>query len=130
MSDNNNLVGTIGWFDITVNNAANLTKFYNKVVGWEIQPFSMGDYDDFIMTQPGTGTPIAGICHATGANSGLPNSWILYITVADLEKSITQVLLNGGIVITDVRRHDDIGIYAVIQDSEGGVVALYQNLKQ
>ena len=131
MSENKNeTIGTVGWFDITVNNAEDLMKFYQKVVGWKPEPVSMGKYNDYVMTQPENGTPIAGICHSIGGNADLPKSWLMYITVDDLEKSITEVLISGGLVLTEIKKHGDLGLYCVIQDPSGGVVALYQNIQE
>jgi len=130
MSENKNgNIGNVGWFDITVNNADELMMFYQKVIGWKSEPVSVGDYYDYVMTQPGTGSPIAGICNARGANSDLPKSWLMYITVENLEKSLTEVLLRGGLVLTEIKQHSDVGIYCVIQDPSGGIVALYENIK-
>ena len=49
-------VGLIGWFDLTVPNAGKVKDFYAKVVGWKPEPVSMGDYDDYNMNQPLTGS--------------------------------------------------------------------------
>ena len=77
-------IGTIGWIDLTVDNAEQLRDFYAAVTGWKPEPVVMGGYDDFNMTSPETGIPAAGVCHARGANKGLPPAWMVYIVVADL----------------------------------------------
>ena len=64
------IYGTVGWFDLTVSNAADVKDFYNKVTEWDPQPVSMGDYDDYNMTIDGD--PIAGVCHQKGGNSDVP----------------------------------------------------------
>ena len=56
-------IGTIGWRDLTVENAEQVRDFYSKVVGWSHQAVSMGDYDDFSMIA-GNGETVAGVCHA------------------------------------------------------------------
>ena len=48
----------------------------------------MGAYSDFVMNADGT--PIAGICHARGANADLPPVWLIYITVDDLDHSLDE----------------------------------------
>jgi len=127
MSENTNSgVGNIGWFDITTANAENLKDFYSKVVGWEAETFSMGDYDDFVMVLPGTDTPVAGICHSRGSNKDLPKGWIIYITVKDIDYSIANVISLGGKQITPIKKQGEIGRYCVVEDPAGGVLALYQ----
>ncbi len=45
-------VGSISWFDLTVQNTEEVRDFYSKVVGWEPEPVSLGEYDDFNMNAP------------------------------------------------------------------------------
>ncbi|MBL4848131.1 MAG: hypothetical protein JKY65_21655 [Planctomycetes bacterium] len=37
-------IGTVGWVDLTVQDAPALRDFYEKVVGWTSSAHSMGDY--------------------------------------------------------------------------------------
>jgi sialate O-acetylesterase len=53
-------VGKIGWIDLTVGDAPRVRDFYEAVVGWKPEGVDMGGYQDFNMTQPATGSPVAG----------------------------------------------------------------------
>ncbi|MCP5120318.1 MAG: VOC family protein, partial [bacterium] len=79
--------------------ADRLRDFYSKVVGWKPQPVSMGDYDDYNMTSPATGAPAAGVCHKRGGNADLPSQWIVYVIVADLDRSLASVRELGGRIL-------------------------------
>ena len=68
--------GTIIGFDLTVPDAEAVRDFYAAVVGWQPEPFDMGDYADYFMTSPATGDTVAGVCHARGGNAGLPPQWL------------------------------------------------------
>ena len=68
--------GTIGWTDLTVENADAVRDFYQAVVGWTPGAVSMGDYDDYAMSPQGSEMPVAGICHARGVNAGQPPVWM------------------------------------------------------
>jgi uncharacterized protein len=122
-------VGSVLWFDLTVENADEVREFYRNVVGWTETPLDMGGYSDHCMNQPGDGKTVAGICHARGGNEGLPAQWLLYITVADLDASLKQCEEKGGKVIRGARNYGDQGRYAVIQDPAGAVAALYEVTK-
>lgn len=119
-------VGSISWFDLTVENADEVRAFYRQVVGWTETALDMGGYSDHCMNQPDNGKTVAGICHARGSNQGLPAQWLMYITVADLDESLKQVEANGGKVVRGIREYAGQGRYAVIQDPAGAVAALYQ----
>ena len=118
-------IGKIGWIDLTVGDAPAIRDFYAKVVGWKPEDVSMGDYSDFNMTMPESGDPAAGICHARGGNAELPSQWLIYITVADVDKSAETCRENGGQVIVGPKPMGD-GKFAVIEDPIGSVAALYQ----
>lgn len=119
-------VGTIGWIDLTVDNAEQVSDFYATVTGWKPEPVVMGGYDDFNMVTPETGVPAAGVCHARGGNAGLPSVWMIYIVVADLDASVDACRQNGGEVVAGPRT---VGRdrYCVIRDPAGAVAALYQH---
>jgi len=68
---------------------------------------------------------IPGICHARGENDGLPAQWLLYITVADVEKSLKECRKSTGRVLVK-RRFLGEGTVAVIRDPAGAVAALFQ----
>ena len=116
-------VGTIGWHDLTVPNADEVRDFYAAVTGWKPQALSMGDYDDYVMnTADGTG--VGGVCHARGANAGLPAQWLIYITVEDVDESMRQCERLGGKVIAGPRDLGSYGRFCVIQDPAGAVAGL------
>lgn len=118
-------IGSIGWADLTVPDATGLRDFYAQVAGWTVMPLSMGDYDDYVMMQPGTEIPVAGVCHARGKNAGLPPVWLLYITVTDLDARLAACTAAGGTVLMAPRSSGGAARYAVIQDPAGAAVALY-----
>ena len=119
-------IGKIGWFDLTVEDAPAIRDFYSKVVGWKPEDVGMGDYSDFNMTMPESGDPAAGICHAKGDNAGMPSQWLIYITVADIDKSVEACRENGGKVIVGPKSMGD-AMLCVIEDPIGAVAALYQS---
>lgn len=117
--------GTVSWFDLTVEDAGKVRDFYQDVVGWEIHPQSMGDYQDYSMHPPGSDEPAAGICHARGSNADLPPQWLIYITVEDVQAAARKCEALGGELVSGPRPLGG-GQVAVIQDPAGAVCALYQ----
>jgi predicted enzyme related to lactoylglutathione lyase len=119
-----NEAGVITWTDLTVENAEEVRNFYHEVVGWKFSPENMGDYNDFNMITPNSGTRVAGICHARGMNADIPPQWLVYINVADIDKSIAQCNENGGKVLVGPKDLGSYRHYCVIQDPAGAVAAL------
>ena len=120
-------VDCIAWLDLTVPDAPATRDFYRQVVGWLVQEVGMQDagerYADYNMLAD-DGDPAAGICHARGANLGLPPVWMICLPVADLDESLRRVREEGGEVIKAVRGKDGETSYAAIQDPVGACLGL------
>lgn len=121
-----NAMGSIGWADLTVPDAAPIRDFYAAVAGWIPQPTSQGEYDDYTMLTPDTRTPTSGICHARGSNANIPPQWLVYITVADLDASLAACRARGGKVVAGPGGSPGHARFAVIRDPAGAVAALCQ----
>ena len=117
--------GTIGWIDLTVDDAIAVRDFYREVVGWQSESVDMGGYSDFNMMSPETGESVAGICHARGSNATLPPYWLIYVVVPDVDESISRCKDLGGEVVLEPRSMGG-DRYGVIRDPAGAVCALYQ----
>jgi len=118
-------IGKIGWIDMTVANATEVRDFYAAVVGLEPEDVSMGDYNDYNMTMPESGTPVCGVCHSLGNNADLPGGWLIYFVVADVEASAAACTANGGRIVVAPRGLAG-GRFCVIEDPGGATAALYQ----
>jgi predicted enzyme related to lactoylglutathione lyase len=124
MGEEKKIIGSIQWRDLTVPAADDVRDFYEAVVGWTSDPLDMGGYSDYCMKNE-EGEVVAGVCHARGVNAGLPAVWLMYITVADLDASMEQVMARGGKVLAGPKTMGP-NRYCVIQDPAGAVAALYQ----
>jgi hypothetical protein len=118
--------GTIAWVDLTVANADDVRDFYRAVIGWKPAEVTMGEYMDYSMTVADTGVPTAGVCHKRGMNAELPSQWLIYVNVADLDRSMRECRANGGQVIVGPKDMGVQGRYCVIQDPAGAVMALIE----
>lgn len=119
-------IGKIGWIDMTVDDATGTRDFYEKVVGWNVEDTSMGDYCDYTMVSPADGEAVAGICHARGSNADIPGGWLIYIVVADVDASAKAVVENGGSLLLEPRGLSG-GRFCIIKDPNGATAALYQS---
>jgi uncharacterized protein len=115
-------MGQIVWTDLTVEDAEGIRDFYASVVGWRCSPCDMGGYEDFTL-ETSEGKSVAGVCHARGANAGLPAQWLVYVQVEDVEGSARRAMELGGRVI-DGPRSMGSNRFCVIRDPAGAVVAL------
>lgn len=117
--------GTVGWVDLTVEEAPRLRDFYAAVVGWKAVDVEMGGYADYSM-QNAAGATVAGVCHARGGNADLPPVWLVYFVVEDLDQAIAASRERGGELVAPPRSAGPSARYAVLRDPEGATFALYQ----
>jgi predicted enzyme related to lactoylglutathione lyase len=117
-------VGSICWTDLTVPDAEGVAAFYRQVVGWKSNPCDMGGYNDYLMNTPETGKTAAGVCHSRGVNADLPPQWLVYIVVADVDRSARRCVELGGSVLVGPRELGGQGRFCVIRDPAGAVAAL------
>lgn len=115
--------GEIVWTDLTVRDAPRVAEFYEQVVGWRRSGVAMGDYEDWAMLSA-TGKGVAGVCHARGINADVPPQWLVYIQVADLDRSCAHCRQLGGEVLVGPRPLAGKR-FAVIRDPAGAVCALF-----
>ena len=81
----------------------------------------MGDYADFVLS--GEGGAAAGLCHARGANAGMPPQWLLYVRVADVDASAARCQELGGRVL-DGPRSMGGHRFCAVQDPAGACLGL------
>ncbi|MEW6984391.1 VOC family protein [Colwelliaceae bacterium 6471] len=118
-------LGELAWIDLSVKDATKNKDFYQKVIGWGVEEVSMGDYNDYSMTLPGSNDAVTGICHATGVNADLPAAWLPYFLVENIEESVSFVVSEGGELLTEIKAAGN-DKYVVIKDPAGAMCALYQ----
>ena len=118
-------LGSIGWVDLTVEDASAVSNFYQSVAGWGSQKVEMGGYSDYNLLNS-EGQAVCGVCHQRGGNAGLPSQWLIYITVEDIQRSLSECRRLGGKVVAESKQVPGYGTYCVIRDPAGAVAALFQ----
>ena len=121
-------IGSIGWVDLTVQDADKTVQFYKDVVGWDIEKMDMGGYNDYILKIKGTNIPVAGICNAKGVNKDIPPVWLNYFTVKDINKSIEKCKASGGSIVLPTKLMGNYGKVCIIKDNNGVISALFEQL--
>jgi uncharacterized protein len=119
-------VGAIVSTDLTVPNATELKDFYAQVIGWTPEELRMGtdsNYVDYVM-KDAEGNWMGGVCHARGANMGIPPQWIVYINVADIKESVEKCKKLGGKVIKEAFDSNGNYMYAMLEDPMGAILAV------
>ncbi|MDZ4402343.1 VOC family protein [Prosthecobacter sp.] len=120
--------GDLGWSELSTTNAADALDFYSALVGWERKGEPMPGYHLFGRD----GEMLGGITDAkSGDGKNKTPQWMPYITVDDLDDTLSDVEgLGGTILMPPCDLPDDGGLIAIIQDPQGVATGLAQYKKQ
>lgn len=113
--------GDIYWFSLLTENAAEASKFYSDLFGWEITDSPRTG----ALMALRDGQPIAGISQIEDRVPGESESlWLAAITVDDLAKAVATAKELGATVHEDITNLPGWGSFALIQDPQGAPVTL------
>jgi predicted enzyme related to lactoylglutathione lyase len=117
--------GTPSWVDLGSPNTAESAAFYKRLFGWEVidQGPDAGGYAIFQLR----GKNVAGLGPLMDPNQ--PPSWTTYVSVDDLDKTVTRVEEAGGTVIVPPMDVFDAGRMAIAVDPTGAFFAMWQPIQ-
>jgi predicted enzyme related to lactoylglutathione lyase len=99
--------------------------FYGRLFGWSLEDMPMGE-DTYTMVKVGEGTG-GGIMKNPMPNA--PSSWLAYVLVDDVAKSVEKVRSLGGKVMKDKTEVMGMGSFAIITDPTGAMIGLWETKK-
>ena len=133
MSERKPLPGKFIWYELVSRDAKKAQTFYAEVLGWDVRPFPMGNFD-YEMIYAG-GTMIGGYAapqhkaHWPGAvEKGRPAAhWISCVSVEDVDASAKAATANGGKVVEPPFDTPGVGRMARIADPQGAELYVMKN---
>lgn len=113
-------LGEYSHIEVPADDVGRAQRFYEQVFGWQFRP--MDELPGYVLYTAGPGDMGGGIGkRGQDAGATIRN----YLGCEDLDATIADVAANGGAVATP---KTDIGFgwYAVVTDTEGNEIGLYQ----
>ena len=114
---------SIVWFEIPADNPERAKKFYSALFGWKIEKFpGVTDYWH-IDTGGADEAPDGGLMARKHADQPIIN----YVAVASVDESAAKVEKLGGKIHKAKTAVPQMGYFAICQDSENNMFALWQS---
>lgn len=113
--------GTPCWVDYGAPDVDAAGAFYADVLGWSLQA-SGPEHGGYVMAQV-AGRDAAGIGPAT---PGMPPAWVTYLASDDVDATAAAARVAGGTVLAEPFDVADLGRMAVLADSQGAVLGVWQ----
>jgi predicted enzyme related to lactoylglutathione lyase len=117
--------GRFVWYDLMTTDPVAAKAFYNQLVGWGTKPWQESG-PPYTMWIAGS-EAIGGVMDLPkeAADAGAPPNWIAYIAVSDIEVVCERATELGGVVLHPATDIPGAGCFAILQDPQGAVFAVY-----
>ncbi len=120
-------------FHIPVDDMARAKKFYKNIFGWEIKETGMGMDYQLVTTTPTDeeGMPLepGGINGALYKKEEPDEAPSVVINVPSIDDYLKKIEKAGGKIIWKKEPVGDFGFYATIEDTEGNVIGLWEDVE-
>jgi uncharacterized protein len=122
--------GQIQHIEFPADDLERAARFYSELFGWEVSPMQ-GMEGYLVFRTLAAGEPSGG----EGGGIGLRGQAVLdmvtvYVTVDSLDVALARVPELGGSVQTGKTQIPGFGSYAIVHDSEGNPLGIYEQVPQ
>jgi predicted enzyme related to lactoylglutathione lyase len=115
---------SIVWFEIPADNVARAKAFYSKLFGWKIKKFAGPMKMPYwhIDTGGADASPDGGMMERQSPQQPITN----YIMVASVDQAVAKAQKLGGKIIVPKSEVPQMGYFAICQDTEKNVFAMWE----
>ena len=112
--------GRFHWNELMTRNVEQAKKFYADTLGWSFEAMPMpGGGGTYWIAQCG-GEPVAGVFDISGsAFRGVPESWMAYIAVDDVDARVKKATAAGAKVMKEAFDVPGVGRIALLMEPGG-----------
>ena len=118
---------TVSWADLSTNDVESAKRFYEQLFNWKIEAGEK-DPSGYLHIKNGD-TMIGGIPPSKYREPGTPPFWMIYFAVTDCDVATAHAQQLNGAVYMPPSTMEDVLRIAILADPQGGVFALFQDLK-
>ncbi|HVW22030.1 MAG TPA: VOC family protein [Opitutaceae bacterium] len=120
---NQSLQGKIVWADLHTSDPEAAIRFYTALFGWTANTLRRHGRAYTILSSGGQ--PVAGVAERPAAARDQGRGrWIVYLSVADVPRTVAVALANGGRVVFPPKELPARGTQAMLADDQGGLFGI------
>src|SRR5689334_12686390 len=127
--DRSEAVGQFCWVDLAASDAGRAKAFYSELFGWTAHDRAANG--GVFTSLRNTGVDVGSLYQIQKAHleRGVPSHWTPYVRVADIETTVQRATALGGKVIVQPFVVTGMAQIALILDSVGALVGLWQSIE-
>jgi predicted enzyme related to lactoylglutathione lyase len=117
--------GALCWTELATRDVEGAERFYTSLFGWGLKKSAGGgmEYTELL----NEGVPIGGMMKMGDQYPpGVPPHWLTYFAVDDCDASASKAASLGGTTLVGPMDIPNTGRFAVVQDPQGAVFAVYK----
>ena len=119
--------GSFCWFELSTTNQAQAKTFYSSLFGWQADDMPIGPNEVYtIFKVDGRDAAAACTLRPDQRAHGVPPSWLLYLSVENVDASTKRAAAAGGHVLTPPFDVMESGRMSVVADPTGGTFAMWE----
>jgi hypothetical protein len=118
--------GQITHIEFPADDTDRAQRFYRELFGWQFR--AMDGFPGYFLFNTGAADAIGGAVGERGKSA--PDTVRLYVETDSIDALLPRVPGLGGKVVTEKTEIPGQGWYAVIEDSEGSELGLYEGLPE
>lgn len=122
-----NTAGRFVWHDLMTSDVKAAAAFYGELFLWKTREVPLGP-GTYTMISAG-GRDIGGFMHLDPKH-GVPNHWIAYCTVPDVDAAAKRAQELGGKVGVEPSDIPNVGRFAVLEDPQGGHLSPFKGTSE
>lgn len=112
--------GTFFWNELTTAEVEPAKRFYAETIGWTFDAMPMGPGGTYWVAKSGD-KPVGGIFDTAGTDmAGMPEFWMSYIAVDDVDKRVAKAKKAGATVVREPFDVPGVGRIAILKQPGGG----------
>jgi len=121
--------GRFCWLDLAASDANSAKAFYGKLFGWTSheQPANGGSFTRLRLSDQDVGSLYQ--LREVLLDHGMPSHWTPYVRVSNVEDAVRRAIRLGGTTIADPFVVSGIARIALIQDSVGALIGLWEPIE-
>jgi predicted enzyme related to lactoylglutathione lyase len=118
---------SIVWFEIPADDLKRAKAFYSKLFGWKMNPFPGPHEYWHIDTGGADASPDGGLIKRQNeGHRGITN----YVLVPNVNRAVAKVQKLGGTICVPKTPVPEMGFFAICQDPEGNVFAVWEKTEK
>lgn len=110
--------GHFHWNELMTRDAERAKRFYQDTIGWSFEGMPMPEGGTYWLASIG-GAPVAGLFSTQGSGCEIPEGWMPYLAVDDVDERVKKAVAAGAKLMRPIFEVPNVGRIAILTEPGG-----------